>query len=44
MSGFLHLVRRELRLALRGRGESALAVAFFILGALLFAFGAGPEQ
>jgi heme exporter protein B len=43
MSGFLHLVRRELRLALRGRGESALAVAFFILGALLFAFGAGPE-
>jgi heme exporter protein B len=43
MSGFVYLVRRELRLALRGRGESALAVAFFILGALLFAFGAGPN-
>jgi heme exporter protein B len=43
MSGFFQLVKRELRLALRGRGESALAVAFFILGALLFAFGAGPD-
>lgn len=44
MSGFLHLVQRELRLALRGRAESALAVAFFVLGAVLFAFGAGPER
>ena len=43
MNGFFHLVRRELRLAVRGRAESALAVSFFILGALLFAFGAGPE-
>jgi heme exporter protein B len=44
MNGFRELVRRELRLALRGRGESALAVAFFVLGAVLFAFGAGPER
>ncbi|MGE5539645.1 MAG: heme exporter protein CcmB [Gemmatimonas sp.] len=44
MSAFVQLVRRELRLALRGRGESALAVAFFVLGAVLFAFGAGPER
>jgi heme exporter protein B len=43
MSGLVQLVRRELKLALRGRGESALAVAFFVLGAVLFAFGAGPE-
>ena len=43
MAGFCSLVRRELRLALRGRAESALAVSFFVLGALLFAFGAGPE-
>jgi heme exporter protein B len=43
MSGFLALVGRELRLALRGRADSVLAVAFFILGAILFAFGAGPD-
>jgi heme exporter protein B len=43
MSALYYLVRRELKLALRGRGESALAVAFFVLGAVLFAFGAGPE-
>lgn len=44
MTAFLQLVRRELRLAVRGRAESALAVAFFVLGAVLFAFGAGPER
>lgn len=43
MNAFVRLVRREFRLALRSRGESALAVAFFVLGAVLFAFGAGPE-
>jgi heme exporter protein B len=43
MTGFSALVGHELRLAVRGRAESALAVAFFILGAVLFAFGAGPN-
>lgn len=44
MTAFLQLVRRELHLAVRGRAESTLAVAFFVLGAVLFAFGAGPER
>lgn len=44
MRAFIQLVRRELRLAVRGRAENTLAVAFFVLGAVLFAFGAGPER
>lgn len=37
------LVRRELRLALRQRGDLLTAVLFFLLTAALFAFGIGPE-
>jgi heme exporter protein B len=43
MSAFLHLVRRDLRLALRQGGDAAMVVAFFILAVVLFPFGVGPE-
>ena len=43
MKGALALVARDLRLALRQRGESALVVLFFVLVALLFPFAVGPE-
>lgn len=37
------LVRRDLRLALRQRGDLLTAVLFFLLTAALFPFGIGPE-
>lgn len=37
------LVRRDLRLALRQRGDLLTAVLFFLLTASLFPFGIGPE-
>jgi heme exporter protein B len=40
---FLHLVRRDLRLALRQGGDAAMVVAFFVLAVVLFPFGVGPE-
>ena len=43
MKGFLLLVGRDLRLALRQRAEAWLAVLFFVLTAALFPFGVGPE-
>lgn len=43
MRGFLLLVGRDLRLALRQRAEAWLAVLFFVLTAALFPFGVGPE-
>jgi heme exporter protein B len=43
MSPFLHLVRRDLRLALRQGGDVAMVVAFFVLTVVLFPFGVGPE-
>ena len=43
MRGFLHLVRRDLRLALRQGGDAAMVVAFFVLAVVLFPFGVGPE-
>jgi heme exporter protein B len=43
MSGFAHLLRRELKLAFRERAETLLVVLFFVLGAVLFPFGVGPE-
>ena len=36
-------MRREMRLALRQIGESAIIVLFFVLAAVLFPFGVGPE-
>ena len=43
MNAFLALVGRELRLAMRQGGDSLTAVLFFVLAALLFPFGLGPE-
>jgi heme exporter protein B len=43
MSYFTRILRREIKLCLRERAESALVVLFFVLGAVLFPFGVGPE-
>jgi heme exporter protein B len=43
MAGFLGLLRRDLRLALRQGGDAGLVLAFFILAVVLFPFGVGPE-
>lgn len=40
---FLLLVRRDLRLALRHGGDTAMIVGFFVLAIILFPFGVGPE-
>jgi heme exporter protein B len=37
------LFRRDLRLALRQSGDTALVVGFFVLAVVLFPFGVGPE-
>lgn len=41
--GLIAVIRRELRLALRQAGDSAVIVMFFVLAAILFPFGIGPE-
>lgn len=43
MSGFWQLVRRDVRLALRGGSDAAMVVVFFVLAAVLFPFGVGTE-
>jgi len=43
MTPLLHLIRRDLRLALRQGGDAAMVVAFFVLAVVLFPFGVGPE-
>ncbi len=43
MSGFLALIRRDLRLALRQGGDCVMAAAFFVLACSLFPFGVGSE-
>ena len=43
MSAFRILVARDLRLALRQGGDAAMVVGFFVLTAILFPFGVGPE-
>lgn len=43
MSGFLAVVGRDLRLALRQGSDAALVLIFFVLAVLLFPFGVGPE-
>jgi len=43
MGPFRLLIARELRLALRQGGDSAMVVAFFVLAVILFPFGLGPE-
>jgi len=43
MSVFLLTIRRDLRLALRQGADSIMVVMFFVLTAVLFPFGVGPE-
>ncbi|MGO1119375.1 heme exporter protein CcmB [Rhodovibrionaceae bacterium A322] len=43
MNGLLSLIARDLRLALRQRGDALTAVLFFVLTASIFPFGLGPE-
>lgn len=40
---FRAVLARDLRLAFRQRGEAAMVVMFFVLTAMLFPFGLGPE-
>lgn len=42
MSGFLALLAREVRLALRHKADTLAAVMFFVLVCALFPFGVGP--
>jgi len=43
MSRVASLVHRDLRLALRQGMDSLMAVVFFVIACVLFAFGGGPE-
>ncbi len=43
MSLFANVVARDLRLALRQRGDAVMVVLFFVLAAMLFPFAVGPE-
>ncbi|MCH8926001.1 MAG: heme exporter protein CcmB [Proteobacteria bacterium] len=43
MNGFLQMVARDLRLALRQRADAGMVVLFFVLTAALFPFAVGPE-
>ncbi len=43
MRGWVWIVRRDLRLALRRGGDSANVVAFFVLAIALFPLGIGPD-
>lgn len=43
MAGFALLVRRDLRIALRRRGDVLNVLVFFLVVASLFALGVGPE-
>lgn len=43
MTGFLALVARDLRLALRQGSDAAMVMIFYLLAVLLFPFGVGPE-
>jgi heme exporter protein B len=43
VSGFLAVVGRDLRLALRQRSDVLMAVLFFVLTSSLFPFAIGPE-
>lgn len=43
MIGLSLLVRRDLRLAFRGGTDAMMGVIFFVLAAILFPFGVGPD-
>ena len=43
MSGFMTVIRRDLRLALRQGMDSLMVVMFFVIAVVLFPLGVGPE-
>jgi len=43
MNGFLPVLRRELRIALRRKGDALNVLVFFVVVASLFPLGVGPE-
>jgi len=43
VSGFLHIVARDLRLAVRQGSAITMAVGFFVIVVILFPLGVGPE-
>ncbi len=43
MTGFMLILRRDLRLAQRQGMDSVIVVMFFVLAVVLFPFGVGPE-
>ena len=43
MIGLSLLIRRDLRLAFRGGTDAMMGVIFFVLAAILFPFGVGPD-
>lgn len=43
MTGFLHVVARDIRLALRQGSASVMTVGFFVIVVMLFPLGVGPE-
>ncbi|QLH40970.1 MAG: heme exporter protein CcmB [Defluviicoccus sp.] len=43
MSGFLEVMRRDVRLAVRQGMDSLMAVVFFVIACVLFPLGVGPE-
>ncbi|MBT4906560.1 MAG: heme exporter protein CcmB [Rhodospirillaceae bacterium] len=43
MIGLCLLIRRDLRLAFRGGTDAMMGVIFFVLAAILFPFGVGPD-
>jgi heme exporter protein B len=43
MTGFLAILRRDVRLALRQGMDSVMVVAFFVLAVILFPLGVGPD-
>jgi heme exporter protein B len=44
MAGIALIIGRDLRLALHGGSDGAMVVIFFVLAAILFPFGVGPDS
>lgn len=43
MNIFFHIIRRELRVALRQGADGVMVIGFFVIAVVLFPFGIGPE-
>lgn len=43
MNAFTAIVGRDLKLAVRYAGDTVVVLAFFVIAAVMFAFGVGPE-